>query len=120
MILGVTQTFADILQIKMQKGRFVSLVDKYEFYAVIGHTLYEELKHISHRDPIGQPLQIGKNIFVIIGVAETWPENSFVYANIDNAVLVPMMASTLISKYSTISNIIMRHYRYSHKQNYFQ
>lgn len=108
MILGVTQSFADILQIKMQAGRFVSLVDKYEFYAVIGQALYKDLKQISHRDPIGQPLQIGKNIFVIIGVAEEWPENSFVYANIDNAVLVPIMASTLISKYSTISNIIMR------------
>lgn len=108
MIMGVTQPFADILQIKMQAGRFVSLVDKYEFYAVIGHQLYEELKKISHHDPIGQPLQIGKNIFVIIGVAEPWPENSFLYASIDTAVLVPIMASTLISKYSTISNVIMR------------
>jgi len=30
MILGVTQSFADIVQIKMAAGRFVSIVDKYE------------------------------------------------------------------------------------------
>lgn len=108
MILGVTRSFADIIQIKMQQGRFVSLVDKYEFYCVIGHALYEEMKKISYKDPIGQPLQIGKHIFVVIGVAEPWPENSFVYANIDSSVMVPIMASTLISKYSTINNIIMR------------
>jgi len=66
------------------------------------------LKGISYKDPIGQPLQIGKHIFVIIGVAQSWPENSFVYANIDTTVLVPIMASTLISKYSTINNVIMR------------
>src|SRR3990167_7545565 len=108
MILGVTQSFADIVQIKMAAGRFVSLVDKYEFFCVIGHELYKELKKVSYKDPLGQPLQIGKNIFVIIGVAKPWPENSFVYANIDNSVIVPIMASTLISKYTAISNIILR------------
>ena len=108
MILGVTNSFAEIVQIKMQSGRFVSLVDKYEFYCVIGHELYEQLKKVSYQDPLGQPLQIGKNIFVIIGVAKPWPENSFVYANIDSAVLVPIMASTLISKYTTINNVILR------------
>ncbi len=108
MILGVTQSFADIVKIKMAAGRFVSIVDKYEFYCVIGHDLYEQLKQISYKDPIGQPLQIGRNIFVIIGVAERWPENSFVYASIDTAVMVPIMASTLVSKYTTISNVIIR------------
>jgi putative ABC transport system permease protein len=108
MILGVTHSFADIVQIKMETGRFISLVDKYQFYCVIGHGLYEEMKKISYRDPLGQPLQIGKHIFLIVGVAKPWQENSFVYANIDNAVLVPVMASGLISQYSTISNVIMR------------
>ncbi len=108
MILGVTRSFADIVQIKMQSGRFVSLVDKYQFYCVIGHGLYEEMKKISFRDPLGQSIQVGKHIFVIVGVAKSWPENSFVYANIDNAVMVPIMASGLISQYSTINNIIMK------------
>jgi putative ABC transport system permease protein len=108
MILGVTHSFADIVQIKMQEGRFISLVDKYQFYCVIGHGLYEEIKKTSFKDPLGQAIQIGKHIFIIVGVAKPWPENSFVYANIDNAVLVPIMASTLISQYSTINNVIMR------------
>lgn len=108
MILGVTRSFADIVKIKLQSGRFVALMDKYQFYCVIGHQLYEQLKRISYRDPLGQSLQIGKHVFIIIGIAEAWPENSFVYANIDNAVMVPIMASTLISQYSTISNIIFR------------
>lgn len=108
MILGVTKSFADIVQIKLQSGRFVSTLDKYESYCVIGRDIYETMKKISFKEPLGQPLQIGKNIFVIVGVADTWPENSFVYANIDHSVMVPIMASTAISKYATISNIIMR------------
>lgn len=108
MILGVTHSFSDIVQIKMQAGRFISLADKYQFFCVIGHELYESMKKQSFQDPLGQSLQIGKNIFLIVGVAKPWQENSFVYANIDNSVLVPIMASTLISQYSSISNVIMR------------
>lgn len=107
-ILGVTDSFADIVQVKLTAGRFVSVFDKYEFYCVIGNDIYQAMKQVSFKEPLGQQLQIGKNIFVIVGVADAWPENSFVYANIDNSVMVPIMASTVLSKYASISNIIMR------------
>jgi putative ABC transport system permease protein len=106
--LGVTDSFANILQIRMQSGRFVSIFDKYEFYCVIGHQLYEALKKISYKEPLGQSLQIGKNIFVIVGVAEAWPENGFVYANIDTSIMIPILASAMVSKYAAINNVIMR------------
>lgn len=108
MVLGVTHSFADILHVQLEYGRFVSLLDKYEFYCVIGHEIYEALKKITVQNPIGQPLQIGKNIFIIAGVAQPWEENNFVYASIDNAVLVPIMASTILSKYASITNITLR------------
>lgn len=107
-VLGVTDSFKDIVHINLQSGRFVSIYDKYQFYCVIGHEVYQALKKISFKEPLGQQIQIGKNIFVIIGVADAWPENSFVYANIDNSILIPIMTSTVISKYAMISNIIMR------------
>ncbi len=107
-VLGVTDSFADIVHVKLQDGRMVSLLDKYEYYCVIGHDVYVAMKKITGVDPVGQQLQIGKQIFVIVGVAEQWPENSFVYANIDSSVLVPIMASMAISKYANINNIIMR------------
>lgn len=108
MIMGVTDSFADIVQVKLTKGRFVSIVDKYGFFCVVGQDIYDAMKKISFKEPLGQQLQIGKNVFVVVGVADSWPENSFVYANIDTSVLVPIMASTVISKYASINNIIMR------------
>lgn len=108
LVLGVTDSFANIVHVKLQKGRFVSLLDRYEFYCVIGQDIYNAMKEVSYKDPIGQQLKIGKNIFVVVGIAESWPENSFVYANIDNSILVPILASTVISKYATITNIIAK------------
>lgn len=108
MILGVTQSFANIVHINLQSGRFVSNLDQYNFYCVIGQDIYLALKKISYRDPIGQQLQIGNHYFVIVGIAQSWPENEFVYANVDTSILMPLMASTVISKYATINNIIVR------------
>ena len=107
-ILGVTHSFADLVQVKLKSGRFISIVDKYGFYCVVGRDVYEAMKKISIKEPLGQQLQIGKNIFVVVGVADNWPENSFVYANIDRSIMVPLMASTVLSKYATINNIILR------------
>lgn len=107
-VLGVTDSFANIVHINMASGRFISLYDKYEFYCVVGQDIYKAMKNISYKEPLGQQIQIGKNIFVIIGVADQWPENNFVYANVDSSVLVPIMTSTVISKYASINNIIMR------------
>lgn len=108
MVLGVTDSFADIVQVKLQQGRFVSVMDGYEFYCVIGHDVYEAMKRISYKEPLGQQIQIGKHIFMVVGVADSWPENSFVYANIDSSILIPLLASSVVSKYATINNIIMR------------
>lgn len=108
MILGVTDSFADIVKIKLTSGRFVSTFDGYQFYCVVGRELYNEMKKISYKEPLGQPIQIGKNMFVIVGIADEWPENSFVYANINNTIMIPLLASTVLSKFAAITNIIMR------------
>ena len=110
LILGVTDSFRDIVHIKLETGRFVSLLDRYSFFCVVGQDVYRAMKQVSLKNPIGQQLRIGKNIFVVVGVASPWPENSFVYANIDHSVLVPLLSSTVLSKYATINNIIVRLY----------
>jgi putative ABC transport system permease protein len=106
--LGVTDAFARIVHIELEKGRFISALDNVQFFCVIGHGLYDQIKQKTFVNPVGQQLQIGKNYFTIIGVAKVWPENSFVYANIDNAVMVPVMVTGALSKYSQINNILLR------------
>lgn len=107
-VLGITGSFPRIAHINLAAGRFVSALDKHAFYCVIGHSIYEAIKKVTFEDPLGKQLQIGKNIFTIIGIAKSWPENSFLYANIDSAVLIPILASITLTKYVQINNIIMR------------
>lgn len=108
MVLGVTNQFQSVVHVSLDKGRFITLADRYAFFCVVGQSIYQKMKSISVKDPIGQPLQIGNNSFVVVGVASSWPENSFLYANVDNSILVPLLASTAVSQYATLNNIIFR------------
>lgn len=107
-ILGVTDSFARIIHIDVAEGRFISIWDRYALFCVIGDKIYEEIKKVSWRDPVGQQIQLGKDYFTIVGVLKPWPENSFVYANIDYSILVPILTSTAMNKYASINNIILR------------
>lgn len=107
-ILGVTQRFANVIHIEIAKGRFISDLDRYNAYCVLGHSLYQELKKTTLTDPVGQQIKVGKNIFTIIGVAKPWPESSFLYTNIDSSIMIPILTSTSLSKYATINNIVIR------------
>lgn len=107
-VLGVTESFARIVHLQLASGRFVSMLDGYGFFCVIGDKINEQIKKLTYLDAIGQQLQIGKNIFTIVGVAKPWPENSFVYADINSTIMIPILTSTSLSKYATINNIILR------------
>ena len=107
-VLGVTNSFGRIVHVEMNEGRFISTLDQYAMFAVVGADLNQKIKEISHQNAIGQQIQVGKNFFTIVGVAKPWPENSFVYANINHAVLIPILTSSALSKYSSINNLILR------------
>ncbi len=107
-VLGVTESFARIVHVDLEKGRFISTLDKYAMYGVVGAELNKKIVEYSHRSALGQQVQVGNVIFTIVGVAKPWPENSFVYANIDNTMMVPLLTSTALSKYAAINNMILR------------
>lgn len=107
-VLGVTNAFREVVHIQLSQGRFITLADRYSPFCVIGQQVYESMKAISVKPPLGQTLQVGGVSCVVVGVAAAWPENSFVYANIDNSVLMPLMATTAVSQMASINNIILR------------
>jgi len=107
-VLGVTESFSKVTHVEMAAGRFISDLDHYAAFCVIGDEVYQQIKKNTLLNPLGQQIQIGKNIFTIVGIAKPWIENSFVYASVDHAVLLPVQATLILSKYSNINNIIVK------------
>lgn len=106
-IIGADESLAQILSIKMAQGHFVSFVETFEHYCVIGHELAEQLERLNFVSPLGKQLRIGQALYTIIGIANPWKENGFFNENINQAVIIPIAGITLVSKDSKINNAVI-------------
>lgn len=107
-IIGATGSLQDVIKITMTHGRFISSLDKYSSFAVIGHDLAKKLQKMGVSDPTEMQIQLGDRIFTIVGVADEWPENSFFNQDINKAVIIPLEIAYHLSSYAQINNLVMR------------
>lgn len=107
-IIGATDGLQDIVKIKLAQGRFVSTLDSYLNYCVIGNGIANKMKSAGTLDPIGKQIRVGYKMFTVVGVAKPWAQNMFMYADVDNALIIPIESSFDLSKYAQIQNIIFK------------
>lgn len=107
-IIGADQSLAHVIKIKLASGHFLSFVDQYEQYCVIGQKIEQQMKMLKFDSVIGQKIWIGSNIYTVIGVAKKWAENSFFNEDVNRSVIVPIRGSSLISSSAKINNGIFR------------
>jgi putative ABC transport system permease protein len=105
--LGVTEDFYEVAKLQMLRGRFVRYFDQYSAFCVVGSNVYDQLKSYS-LDPIGEQINLGGTVFTIIGALQPWQENSFIYASLNDSIFIPIEATSLITKYADITNIVMK------------
>ena len=106
-ILGATEGLADIVKINMEAGRFVSFLDHNSFYCVVGHDIAEKIR-AKGLDPINQQISVGKQLLTIIGVAAPWEPNLFLFANINQGIIIPISLSFLLQPGIQIQNILLQ------------
>jgi len=106
-IIGADEALAKIVHIDLQAGHFVSFVDSFEHFCVIGAGLAHQLQQMSLDVPIGKQLRIGQSLYTIIGVAKPWKENGFFNEDINQAVIIPLAGMALVSKEVKINNAVL-------------
>ena len=105
-IIGADESLAKIIHIDLIKGHFVSFVDSFEHFCVIGNSLAQQLKEVSLDDPMGKQLRIGQALYTIIGVARAWKENGFFNEDVNQAAIIPIAGITLVNKEAKINNAV--------------
>lgn len=105
-IIGSTEDLQKAIKITLQEGRFVSDLDRYNYYCVLGYNLNKKMQQLQKQDLLGRQIQIGQNIFTVIGIAEKWPENGFFYQDVNFAVLIPIDTARSLSNFNNINNIV--------------
>ncbi|QRN02434.1 FtsX-like permease family protein [Legionella sp. MW5194] len=106
-IIGADESLKEIIHIDLTQGHFVSFVESFEHYCVIGDGIARQMRQVTQDDPIGKQLQIGRALYTIIGVAKPWQENGFFNEDINQAVIVPIAGMPLISKDSKVTNAVL-------------
>ncbi len=106
-VIGADEHLAQVIRIKLARGHFVSFVESFEHYCVIGDGLAQQIKTMSLDDPIGKQLRIGSSLYTIIGVAQHWKENSFFNEDINQAAIIPLAGISLVSKDAKINNAVL-------------
>lgn len=106
-VLAITKNLADIAKININRGRLVSYLDKNSYFCDIGYKLAQKFS-ASGVDPIGKQVLLGKNYFTIVGTLKKWAPNLFIYADLDDGIVIPLKTSYLVSKQAQIRNVLFR------------
>ncbi len=106
-VIGAEETLAAILHLHLASGYFVSYLNSFEHFCVIGDHLARQLREFSLDNPLGKQLLIGRTVFTIIGTIKPWKESSFFNEDINQSVIIPITAMALISKESKINQAVI-------------
>lgn len=109
-VIGSTESLQTVINIDMQQGRFISAFDGTAPFCVLGQQIYQNLKNSGIVDPIGSQIQLGSEMFTIIGVMAQWPENAFFNQDVNTALVIPVETAKRISSYAQINNLVMQLY----------
>ncbi|MBU8541091.1 ABC transporter permease [Falsiroseomonas tokyonensis] len=86
--LGVTADFASVARLRTQSGRFISNLDRYELYAVLGQGMAQQLSTPYAPVRVGSNLRIGRYVFTVIGILEPVLQSPMMPVDIDNTLFV--------------------------------
>ena len=106
-IIGASEVLQRVINIKLQRGRFISDLDNYAHYCVLGSLLAEQLNQFVESDLIGLQISLGNHIFTVMGVAQTWPESAFFNEDVNQSVIIPHKTLEFLEKESSINNLVM-------------
>lgn len=107
-IIAATETLSDTVKIPLLKGRFISFMDQYEYFCVIGYDLYQQLKEQQATEVIGSQIKINNFYFTIVGIADDWEGNSFLNSDVNASVIVPINMGKIISKYAKVRDLVIK------------
>lgn len=96
MVEGVLETYREIRNYDVDRGRFLAAEDNAEFkkVAVIGTEIVKEL--FESADPLGQDIKIGDHRFIVVGILAE--KGSLHGINYDETVLIPAATAMKLFK----------------------
>ena len=91
-INGVASSFADILRLKLEEGRFISDLDGRSHHCVVGAGIAGAMRRAGAAQIVGASIKLGKHRYTVVGVLSDTPRRDALTLDIDvnRSVFVPV------------------------------
>ena len=107
-ILGVTGSFAELHNLRFERGRDISDMDFRRYYCVVGARIASSMRSEAADRLVGQAIRIRGHLCTIIGVAREAPRSGMLPVDIDRSVLVPFSTAQRMFPEAGIQQISAR------------
>ena len=106
-MLGVTGSFADVANLEVAEGRFVSDLDARQRYCVVGAGIARAMRAAGAERVLGQRVKLAGQLWNVIGVLAPSAVSRFNYAP-DKSVYIPVRAAVLFTDQDAVGDVIAR------------
>jgi len=109
-LLGVTRSFADVHNLQLQEGRFISDLDVDRYFCVVGFNLAEQMRATGASRILGEIIETDEGLFTVVGLLGHKPPNYAlpVHLDVDNSILVPVTTTQRFGSEPGIEVIVAR------------
>lgn len=104
----MTHDLLPVVKMHIGSGRFVSYLDNHSYFCLVGDKIAKQLRQHGVFNPIGKQIQLGKVLFTIVGVLGPWQTNLFMFADLNDSIMIPLQTAYLLSKYANINDLLIR------------
>lgn len=107
-IIAAEESLSRIINVDMEEGNFVSFLQDYEKFCVVGYETAQELMKLHGSSVLGRQIWLGDTIYTVIGVMKKLAENPFFNQDVNKSVIIPIQGAVLLNSNAKINNMIFR------------
>ena len=106
-MLGITGSFADVANLEVAEGRFVSDLDARQRYCVVGAGIARAMRDGGATRVLGRRVKLAGQLWSVIGVLAPSAVSRFNYPP-DQSVYIPVRAAALFTDQDAVGDVIAR------------
>lgn len=107
-ILGATEALSDLNKLSIKKGRFLSDLDEYSQFCVLGNSVAHSMVTQTGGEVIGRNLKIDNRIFTVIGRLDEIPPGGMRSFDPNGTIFVHLTTLMRVQGNAEISNVLAR------------
>lgn len=107
-VIGVTEGFGRIARLRPREGRFISALDRFELFCVLGSKVADDLSRLGTRVHAGSDLRIGRYLFRVLSILEPVTKNPMLSVDVNDSIFMSIPNARRVVASANIGQVLAR------------